>query len=182
MGEDLRDAQCEQILLVLQQGMDSLSDALKGINESAARQRPRAEAWSILECVEHIALTERALLNQLNVAKACEESREDRAREMKFQDLALNRSRHIEAPDPVRPTSESASLEQALEDLKAVRRETLKFVKEFGGDLRWWVTQHPLITRPVNCYEMLLLMAMHPKRHALQIVEIRRSLDTQGQT
>jgi hypothetical protein len=177
MGEALRDTGREEILRMLQEGMDALSKALTGIDESAARRRPRAESWTVLECVEHLTLTERELLQKLREAKACDESREDRAREAKFQDLALNRLRRIEAPGLVRPASKPASLEKALEGFEAARRETVRFVDEFRGDLRWWVAQHPLITRPVNCYEMLLLMAMHPKRHALQIAEIRATLD-----
>jgi hypothetical protein len=64
-----------------------------------------------------------------------------------------------------------------VEEFRAARRETIEFVDDFRGDLRWRVAQHPLITRPVNCYEMLILMAMHPRRHALQIAETRRILD-----
>jgi hypothetical protein len=125
--------------------------------------------------VEHLALTETALLSRLREARPSASSHEDRAREAKFQDLALNRSRHIEAPEPVVPKSHAEDLAQAVEEFDAARRETVRFVEEFPGDLRWWLTIHPLITRPVNCYEMLLLMAMHPKRHALQIGEARET-------
>jgi hypothetical protein len=37
------------------------------------------------------------------------------------------------------------------------------------------MTTHPLIP-VVNCYEMLLMMAAHPLRHAKQIEEIRAAL------
>ncbi len=87
----------------------------------------------------------------------------------------------FEAPDPVRPGSGSTTLAEAVEEFKAARRETLEFVDDFRGDLRWRAAQHPLIARPVNCFEMLLLMAMHPRRHALQIAEIRRTLES-GET
>lgn len=177
MSEPLLGVDKAEILRKLREGIDALAEALKGVEESAARRRPRRESWSVLECVEHLALTERALLQRLREATACDESREDRARETKFQDLALNRLRRIEAPEPVRPSSDSTSLAQALDNFLAVRMQTIGFVEGFRGDLRWWVTQHPLITRPVNCYEMLLLMAMHPNRHALQIVEIRLTLE-----
>ncbi len=178
MGEGMRDAQREKILLILQEGMDALSEALRGIDESAATRRPWQGSWSVLDCMEHLTLTERALFHRLKEAKACDESREDPVREAKFQDLAMNRLRRIEAPEPVRPAGDSPSLRQAFEGFSAVRRDTVSFVENFRGDLHWLVTQHPLITRPVNCYEMLLLMAMHPRRHALQIAEIRRALES----
>jgi DinB superfamily len=178
MNHVARDADKADVLEMLQAGMDSLSEALRGIDESAARCRPQTDSWSVLECVEHLALTERALLQRLKEARVCDQSSEDRAREAKFQDLALNRARRIEAPGPVRPGTGSTTLAQAVEEFKEARRETIAFVEDFRGDLRWRVAQHPLITRPVNCYEMLILMAMHPRRHALQIAETRCTLES----
>jgi len=87
----------------------------------------------------------------------------------------MNRARRIEAPEVVIPKSSTTDLAQAVEGFHAARRETVRFVDQFPGDLRSWLAIHPLITRPVNCYEMLLLMAMHPRRHALQIAEARET-------
>jgi hypothetical protein len=127
----------------------------------------------VVECVEHLALTEMALLSRLRIATPSNSSHEDRAREAKFPNLAMNRARRIEAPEVVIPKSSATDLAHAIESFQAARRETVRFVDQFSGDLRSWLTIHPLITRPVNCYEMLLLMAMHPRRHALQIAEAR---------
>src|SRR5947207_15586541 len=101
----MRDADRQEILRVLQEGADALAQALKDVDEPMAGRRPRPESWSVLECVEHLALTETALLSRLREARPSASSHEDRAREAKFQDLALNRSRHIEAPEPVVPKS-----------------------------------------------------------------------------
>ena len=171
----MSDGELQEILRILKEGADALAEALKDVDEARAGNRPRPESWSPLECVEHLTLTERALLSRLREARPSDSSHEDRAREAKFQDLALNRSRRIEAPEPVVPKSREKNLAQAVEEFNATRKETVRFVEEFPGDLRWWLTTHPLITRPVNCYEMLLLIAMHPRRHALQIEEARAS-------
>jgi hypothetical protein len=173
-GLAMSDADRQEILRLLQDGADALAKALEGIEESTAARRPRPESWSVVECVEHLALTETALLSRLRDATPSDSSQEDRAREAKFQDLAMNRARRIEAPEPVIPKG-STGLAQAVEGFHAARRETVRFVDQFPGDLRSWLTVHPLITRPVNCYEMLLLMAMHPRRHALQIAEARET-------
>jgi hypothetical protein len=163
----------QEILRLLQEGADCLASSLAGVDESLARRRPADDSWSVVECVEHLALSEEMLLAQLREAKPCNESHEDRAREAKFQDLALNRVRRIEAPDRVVPALHSETLAEALEAFRAVRNETVRFVEEFQGELHWWLAKHPLITRPVNCYEMLLLVAMHPRRHAMQIEQTR---------
>lgn len=161
---------------VLREGSDALSGALAGIDEEAASLRPRPDSWSILDCVEHIALTEMGLLLKLRDAEPAERSHEDRFREARFQALALNRERRIEAPELVLPAQRFPTLAHAFQAFQAARQETLRWLGAFDGDLRSWLTIHPLITRPVNCYEMLLLIALHPKRHSQQIVEIREQL------
>lgn len=172
----MRDAQKKEIVRILGEGFDTLNCALRDLDDASASLRPRPAAWSILECVEHITLTEAALLARLNDATPADASHEDRAREARFQNLALNRQRRIEAPERVVSQCACRTLSEALARLRAQRADTLRFVDQFEGDLHSWLTIHPLITRPVNCYEMLLLIALHPQRHAQQITEIREQL------
>jgi hypothetical protein len=166
----------QEILRLLADGSDALHAALSGVDEELAHRKPSPLNWSILECVEHVTLAETGLLSKLREAWATNESHADRAREAKFRELALNRARRIEAPGPAVPGKTAKTLVQAVDGFNAARRETVQFVEEFPCELRSWLATHPLITRPVNCYEMLLLMALHPKRHALQIEEIREAL------
>jgi hypothetical protein len=172
-GADKKEIEC-----VLREGSDALSGALQGMDEETALQRPRPNSWSVLDCVEHVALTETGLLCRLKEGKPAERSYEDRAREARFEALALNRQRRIEAPELVVPARRFPTLADASEAFQAVRKETLRWVEAFEGDLRSWLTIHPLITRPVNGYEMLLLIAWHPKRHSQQILEIREQLSS----
>jgi len=167
------ELQKQEILRKMSEGMQALGASLAGIGESDVVARPAPGEWSVLDCVEHLSASEALLLIQLRAAWPCTESHEDLAREAKFQGLALNRERKIEAPEPVRPTGQCATLAEAVARFEAVRRETVNFIEQFEGDLRWSLAQHPLIPRPVNCYEMLLLMALHPIRHAAQITQIR---------
>jgi uncharacterized damage-inducible protein DinB len=169
-------AEQEEMERVLREGAEALAEALRDVEDGIAAMRPRPDAWSILQCVEHIALTERGLLECLREAKPAEASHADPLREARFQDLALNRARRIEAPALVVPGRACDNLQAARNAFDAARSETLRFIAEFDGDLRSWLTLHPLITRPVNCYEMLLLIALHPRRHAQQILEIREQL------
>lgn len=167
------DTEKEEVLLMLQEGEDVLDTALRDIDEELARRKPGPEGWSVLQSIEHVTLVETGLLARLKDSKPSDQSHRDQSRETKFHELALNRARRIEAPPQVIPKGNSESLRQAIENFRTARRETIRFVEEFRGELRNWLTLHPLITRPVNCYEMLLLMAMHPKRHAMQIEQIR---------
>jgi uncharacterized damage-inducible protein DinB len=156
------------------QGESALNAALAGIDPSAALVRPAPGRWSVLEIVEHLAASEAALLDRLRQAAPSSVTHADPAREARLESLALNRERRIDAPDPVRPTGACSTLAEALDSFRAIRAQTIQFVADFPSDLRSSLVQHPLIPRPLNCYEMLLLMALHPIRHAAQITELRQ--------
>lgn len=166
----------DQILLRLEEGVTALQSALAGLDPSSVLLSPVLGRWSILDCVEHLAASEAALLDRLHEHIQTPASHADPAREARLESLALNRERTIDAPQPVHPAGACSNLAQALESFYAVRARTLEFVRGFPGDLRSSLVQHPLIQRPLNCYEMLLLMALHPIRHAAQIAEIRATL------
>jgi hypothetical protein len=51
----------------------------------------------------------------------------------------------------------------------------VQFAETCQEDLRCKITSHPIIGK-VNCYEMLLMIAVHPHRHAKQIEEIKAAL------
>jgi hypothetical protein len=73
------------------------------------------------------------------------------------------------------PTGKYGTIDQAARAFVLSREKTLRFVQSCAGDLRSMVTTHPLVGQ-ANCYEILLMMAAHPRRHAEQIAEIRASL------
>lgn len=166
------DAVKQQILDRFCEGESALNLALAAIDPESAIARPGPERWSIVEIVEHLAASEAFLLDRLHQALPSAISHADPAREARLESLALNRGRRIEAPEQVLPTGACATLAQALDRFNAVRAQTIDFIESFPGDLRSSLAQHPLIPRPLNCYEMLLLMALHPIRHAGQISEI----------
>lgn len=169
------DPEKRQILHRLEEGDCALRAALAGIDPQSAALRPAPDQWSVIEIVEHLAASEAFLLGRLHQAIATGDSHADPAREARLQSLALNRERRIEAPEEVQPTGGNTSLAQALEYFRSVRAHTLQFVADFPTRLRSSLVQHPLIPRPLNCYEMLLLMALHPIRHAAQITALRQS-------
>ena len=167
--------QKKQILDRFRQGESALNAALAGLDPNSAAAKPDPARWSILEIVEHLAASEALLLDRLRHFSPTPISHADPAREARLESLALNRERKIDAPEPVHPTGEYGTLAEALDRFRQVRAQTIQFVENFSGDLRSALAQHPLIPRPLNCYEMLLLMALHPIRHAAQIGELRQS-------
>jgi hypothetical protein len=161
---------------MLREGNEALRSALEGVGEEEAQIVPAEGRWSAAECVEHLALAEAELLRLIKIATKAGTTPARPGLEEKIRVRAADRSFRIEAPEVAVPSGRSESLHEAAARFDAARAETLAWVASFAADPRKWVTTHPLMKGPVNCWEMLLMIALHPKRHAEQIREIREGL------
>jgi len=160
-----------EIIENLKSGPEALAEVLAGVSEETARRSPGTGRWSILECTEHVALAEEYLLAQLRGAKPSEAPMVNIAREEAILERGVNRKRRIEAPDSAKPRNRFSTLKQAHDHFLATRSETIQFVEDCLEDPRSMIAEHPILGT-VNNYEMLLMMAVHPHRHAEQIREI----------
>ena len=172
----MEQAEKLRILRELQAGRDVLGEAVAGVDDGLAMRKPSHEAWSILDCVEHMVESERYLLTRLHAAEHTDKPFEKSRRESKIAMLAADRSRRIEAPEQAHPRGRFATLGEALAAFDATRAEVERWVENCTGDPRRMVTDHPLIVGPVTCAETLIMIAAHPARHAKQIGEIRAKL------
>jgi uncharacterized damage-inducible protein DinB len=162
----------QEMVALLAAGRQALIDAVDGVAEEQARRAPGDGRWSVLECVEHVALVEDYLLARLLEGRQVAESGIDPRREELIAKRGADRSRSIAAPEAVRPVGRYATLAEAVEWFESTRERTLRYVDSCDEDLRGKVTTHPLLGA-VTCQETLLMIALHPKRHAAQIREIR---------
>ena len=170
----MADPEKQQLLQALELGSIALAEALDGVDERLAVCQPEESGrWSILECVEHLAVSERLLPIRLTAATRSAESHANPSREMRIMDRGLDRSLKAKSPTKGLPRARFATLDAAVSAFQEARSETIRFVESSGDDLRSWTPDHPLIPGPVNCHEVLLLIAIHPIRHANRLLEIR---------
>ncbi|MGA9588112.1 MAG: DinB family protein [Terracidiphilus sp.] len=177
----MEQAEKLEILHELRTGSDALREAVAGVDEEIAKRKPSHEAWSILDCVDHMVESERYLLTRLHAAEHADQPFEKSRREAKIAKLAADRTRRIEAPEQAHPRGRYGSLGEALEAFNATRAEVVRWVENCTGDPRRMLTDHPLIVGPVTCSETLVMIAAHPARHAKQIEEIRSHLTASPQ-
>lgn len=161
-----------EIINGLQSGLDTLLLSIKGLTEASAIRKPAEGKWSVLECMEHIALAEDHMFSQLASASLADSPQINKGREALIRRRGADRTRKVEAPDVARPKGTFQSLEDASKHFLESRRRTMDFVRNGDADLRAMMASHPILG-PVNCYEMLLIMSAHPFRHSQQIQEIR---------
>jgi hypothetical protein len=172
----MRESEKAEILRELQKGRDAVAAALAGVGEAEAARKPDPARWSILECVEHLALAEQFLQSRLAKATLSDQPIGSREKDAAILARGADRSRRAQSPEPGRPSGRFGSLREAVAALDSVRAETVRYVETHEGNPRCWLTDHPLAPVPVSCYEILLIMAAHSVRHAKQIAEARAAL------
>jgi uncharacterized damage-inducible protein DinB len=170
------EAEKLEVLRKLQAGRDALGEALAGVDDAMAARKPSHGSWSILDCVEHLVVTERYLLTRLRATTIAAHPFQKWRREEKIAGLASDRTRRIEAPEQAHPHGQYTTLQEALAAFDATRAEVARWVESCDGDLRCMLTDHMLIEGPVTCAEMLIMIAAHPARHAQQIGKIKTGL------
>jgi hypothetical protein len=63
-------------------------------------------------------------------------------------------------------------VDEARDHVIAGHERAIAYARECAQDLRNLFTPHPLLGE-IDCYRCLLLLALHPARHAAQIEEIK---------
>jgi DinB superfamily len=170
---DAREKQ--ELLKSLESGREAVLAALENLTEDLAARAPGPCRWSIRECVEHLFLAEHHLFTEIAASQPSETPVGSRLRENNILKRGADRSRTLEAPEMARPNGRFSTLADALQAFVASRDQTIRYVRNFQDDPRRQTANHPLVG-PVNCYEMLLIIAIHPHRHAAQIREVRSAL------
>jgi hypothetical protein len=166
----------QEILDLLDDGRDAFLLAVADAAEDFARARPGINRWSILECVEHVAVAEEYMLSQINKARYSKVPLINSALEFTIKTKGADRTKPIASPDVGKPHGRWTSVSDGLEHFQVCRTRTIRLVQGCTDDLRHMLTDHAIIVGPVNCHEMLLLMAVHPARHAKQVHEIRNAV------
>ena len=163
------------ILKELAAGRDAFLDASGGLPESLAATSPGPGRWSAVECVEHVAVAEDFLLTQIIRAERSGAPVVNQRREAAILARGADRTTRLMSPEAGLPTGRYTTLADAVAGFLTTREQTVRFVETCDEDLRSKPMTHPLMGT-INCHEALLLIAVHPRRHSSQVLEIRSAL------
>jgi hypothetical protein len=173
-GQALAQAERERGVMYLQQTRDGVVAAAKGLSEAQMKFKPAADRWSVAETLEHIALVEDLVFQNVTdkVMKAPPGAADRDTAKIDAVVLAMipDRSRKAQAPPPVVPTGRWTPAETLDHFLKS-RAKTIEFLQS-TPDLREHVADSPL-KQPLDAYEWLLFMGAHSERHTKQILEVK---------
>ncbi len=176
-GQPITSDERSRTLLELERTRTLMLSAIDGVEEEQAKKKPAPERWSVLECVEHLALTERGIFAAMQAnLKAPESSEAERAKTRgKAEVLGQfmpDRSRKATAPVEVAPRGEFKTLAAARAAFEAARKATIDFVATTDLPLHSHVTKH-FAFGELDVYQWFVLMAGHVERHTRQINEVK---------
>lgn len=156
------------------EGRDAVVRAVAGLSGDQLHFKPQLEGWSIADCIAHLAVAEDVLFALVAKGRPIPDGVAlDPAKDSRFAAAVVDRSRKVAAPPGVRPHGHFASPGEALAHFCENRERTLAYARDCAQDLRRLFTPHPLFGE-IDCYRCLLLLALHPARHAAQIEEIKQ--------
>ena len=171
----LTEKERESAIKRLTRSRQTLLDAVEGVTETQARWKPAPDRWSILDYVEHLAVSDDALVemirNSLATPARPETEEQRQAREQKIRETPMPRGVN-RAPEMLVPAGKFQSLEEALTAFLAARARTLEFALTTVDDLRSHFSPHSVLG-PLDGYQWLNGNAHHAESHAAHIRELR---------
>ncbi|HYK17416.1 MAG TPA: DinB family protein [Bryobacteraceae bacterium] len=172
LTERERERAIERLTLTRQ----TLLDAVAGVTETQARWKPAPDRWSILEYVEHLAISDDGLVamikRSLETPARPESVEERKAREQKIRDTPIPRGAN-RAPEALQPGGHFQSLTEAVAAFLAARGRTLEYARTTQDDIRSHFTNHSVFGQ-LDGYQWLSGNAHHVETHAVHIKEIRQ--------
>lgn len=149
---------------------------VKGLSETQLNWKATDSSWSIANCIEHIAISEKNLFDwtmgslkeAANPAKRSEIKQTDEA----IIKMMTDRSFKAKAPESFRPSGQFGSGQESLKVFLNRRDNTIDYFKSTQDDLRNHYVAHPFLGT-IDMYQMLLFMTAHTLRHTMQVEEVK---------
>jgi hypothetical protein len=171
----ITDRERETALALLARSRTAVLHAVDGVTEAQARWKPAPGRWSILEYIEHLAVSDDALValvkRSLDAPAHIETEEERKAREQKIRETPVPRGVN-HAPEHLRPVARFDSLAAALSAFLEARERSIEYARSTTDDLRSHFTPHPVLGQ-MDGYQWLSGNARHAENHAAHVVEIR---------
>ncbi len=167
---------------------DSEADFLgrvAAVSDAQWAWKPKPERWSVGECVEHIVLSNEALLGSAREALASPANPEWEEKTRGKAELLLrvmpNRgpagSGGATAPQEIRPTG-SAGRQELIGRFRTLYAELREMVQTTEAPLKAHTVEHPFpFFNTLSAYDWILYVPLHTIRHTRQMIEV---METDG--
>jgi uncharacterized damage-inducible protein DinB len=176
-GSTLSKAERDYAVKYMNETKETLMRGVKGLSEAQLNFKAAPDRWSIAQCLEHIAISENALIGFMQSTSLKQAADSSKKAEIKVSDEDIlkkitDRSRKATAPDFLQPSGKFKTSEEALNTFVEQRNKNIEYIKSTNDDLRNHFMQHPALGT-IDDYQWILVIAAHSRRHTLQIEEVK---------
>lgn len=164
------------LLKYLEKTRAELVNATKGLSTEQWNFKPATNRWSAAEIVEHLAAAEDMLFETVR-DKVMTSAVVSPSPEAKTDDEFIlknipDRTRKVQAPEPLVPSKRFGSPEESLKHFGNSRAKTIAYAKETKG-LREHAMESPL-GKKFDAHQWLLFIGAHSERHTKQLLEVKQ--------
>ncbi len=153
-----------------------LKKSLKGLSTAQLNFHPAPDAWSPLECLYHIAYSEKALRASLDMALQAPADSATKARltttDLQVKNNIMDRSSKFKTATPFEPLNTGfKSFDEAWAVFEENRKSLVDLIKNTELDFR-----NHIVSRAfgrMDAYQFVLFIAGHSNRHTQQIEEAK---------
>ena len=164
----------ESIISELASTATHLTGLLKNLSEEDSSRRKSPASWSVLECLEHIIITEigvtRVLMQTAQDAQIISSDKELIGKE-KIETALSDRTKKYTAPVSAAPRGRYKSLAEAIEAFQLHRNNLMEMLRNGRIQFDDVTRAHPLLGEMTKT-DWLHFLTEHCKRHEQQIIEI----------
>ncbi|MGQ9634647.1 MAG: DinB family protein [Bryobacteraceae bacterium] len=166
----LSELERQRLVAHMQMTESWLADEVAGLSKEQLRFHPARGAWSILEVVEHLVISEPIYWQDFQRAMKTPPSRfKSNAGDDDILWYGIDRTRREKAIPSEDVKGQLQDLSAGLKALRELRAAMLRYVRSTRDDLRSRIVPR----QGCDAYQWLLLITSHCQRHILQIREIK---------
>jgi uncharacterized damage-inducible protein DinB len=175
---ELTSAERKAALDYLASTKKDLLKSIKGLSAEQLNFKSSPEAWSVAECVEHIALSETNLFGMIQ-GTLKEQADPGRRSDIKLSDddvfkAITDRSYKVKTQEAFVPSGKFGSHEATIKEFLAKREANMDYIRNTSDDLRNHFFTFPVESLgTLDSYQLFFFMAGHTNRHRLQIEEVK---------
>lgn len=161
----------------LKQTQNHLHQSVQHLSQDQIRFSSGEGRWSILECLEHIAESEKTIF-EIITSSLDEPPNGELTTTLNDEEiiqLITDRSVKGQAQGDLIPNERYSKMAEVLRVFDERRRSAISFVKNSDDHLHRYTIQFPFGV--IDAYQVLLFMAGHTERHTAQIQEIMEHPD-----
>ena len=168
-GAQITDLERQRLVAHLQMTASWLEDEVSALSTEQVNFRPSANAWTILEVLDHLVVVGQIYWNDLQGAKPVSTGRAGMMSDADVLWYGVDRTNRETALRTEEPSRKLRDVRAGMADYRRQHTRLLEYVRTTKDDLRRRFVER----QNSDAYQWALLISTHDQRHILQIREIK---------